>query len=54
MRRMLLSLFLMFSFQQSLNAQELNAKVVINTAQLSNTKTEVFDALKEIAISTSP
>lgn len=47
MWRMLLSLFLMFSFQQSLNAQELNAKVVINTAQLSNTKTEVFDALKE-------
>ncbi len=30
-------------------AQELKAKVVINTAQLSNTKTEVFDALKEKA-----
>ncbi len=28
-------------------AQELNAKVVVNTAQLSNTKTEVFDALQE-------
>ncbi|MBQ9560484.1 MAG: DUF4835 family protein [Bacteroidaceae bacterium] len=30
-------------------AQELRAKVVVNTAQLSNTKTEVFDALKEKA-----
>lgn len=28
-------------------AQELKAKVVINTAQLSNTKTETFDALRE-------
>lgn len=28
-------------------AQELRARVVINTAQLSNTKTEVFDALRE-------
>ncbi len=30
-----------------LRAQELNAKVVVNTAQISNTKTEVFDALQE-------
>ncbi|MDE6633841.1 MAG: DUF4835 family protein [Bacteroidaceae bacterium] len=28
-------------------AQELKAKVVVNTAQLSNTKTETFDALRE-------
>lgn len=31
------------------HAQELRAKVAVNTAQLSNTKTEVFDALKEKA-----
>ena len=30
-------------------AQELKAKVVVNTTQLSNTKTEVFDALREKA-----
>ena len=30
-------------------AQELNAKVVVNTAQISNTKKEVFDALQEKA-----
>ncbi len=29
--------------------QELNAKVVVNTAQISNTKTEVFEALQEKA-----
>lgn len=44
---MLFSYFIIFPFSQSLHAQELNAKVVVNTAQLSNTKTEVFDALKE-------
>ncbi len=32
-----------------LQAQELNAKVVVNTAQISNTKTEVFEALQEKA-----
>ena len=32
---------------QALAAQELRAKVVVNTAQLPNTKTEAFDALKE-------
>ncbi len=31
------------------SAQELNAKVVVNTAQISNTKTEVFEALQEKA-----
>ena len=44
---MLFSYFMIFPFSQSLHAQELNAKVVVNTAQISNTKTEVFDALKE-------
>ena len=38
---------LVFSFSTPLHAQELKAKVVVNTAQLSNTKTEVFDALRE-------
>ena len=45
----LLSPFLICSFTPSLFAQELHARVSINTAQLSNTKTEVFDALKEKA-----
>ena len=31
----------------TITAQELRAKVVVNTSQLANTKTEVFDALKE-------
>lgn len=44
---MLFSYFMIFPFSQSIHAQELNAKVVVNTAQISNTKTEVFDALKE-------
>lgn len=44
---LLLSLFLIFPCSLSLSAQELKARVTINTAQLSNTKTEVFDALKE-------
>ncbi|MCD7720922.1 MAG: DUF4835 family protein [Prevotellaceae bacterium] len=30
-------------------AQELNAKVVVNTAQISNTKTEVFESLQDKA-----
>ena len=47
MRVLLLSHFLMLSFSHTLSAQELRAKVVVNTAQISNTKTEVFDALKE-------
>ncbi len=45
--RKLLFVLCLFCCSLSLAAQELNAKVVINTAQLSNTKTEVFDALKE-------
>ncbi len=36
-----------FSLPQGLHAQELNAKVVINRSQTSNTKTEVFDALQK-------
>ena len=36
-----------FHFSTPLHAQELKAKVVVNTAQLSNTKTEVFEALRE-------
>lgn len=49
-RRTLLILFLCVSlFAIQGQAQELRAKVVVNTAQLSNTKTEVFDALKEKA-----
>lgn len=43
----LFSCLLMFSITPVLHAQELKAKVVVNTAQLSNTKTEVFDALRE-------
>ncbi len=47
---MKLLLLLLFSYSPILLlAQELNAKVVVNTAQLSNTKTEVFDALQEKA-----
>ncbi|MBQ8051243.1 MAG: DUF4835 family protein [Bacteroidaceae bacterium] len=53
MKRLLFILAVIVNFQlsiiNSLSAQELRAKVVINTAQLSNTKTEVFDALKEKA-----
>ena len=36
-----------FSIVNYACAQELRARVTINTAQLSNTKTDVFDALKE-------
>ena len=36
-----------FSITSSAVAQELKAKVVVNTAQVSNTKKEVFDALRE-------
>lgn len=36
-----------FSIGSCAVAQELQAKMVVNTAQLSNTKKEVFDALKE-------
>ncbi len=32
-----------------LQAQELNARVVVNTAQISNTKTEAFESLQEKA-----
>ncbi len=46
---MLFPSILMYLFSPSLQAQELRAKVVVNTAQLSNTKTEVFDALREKA-----
>jgi len=38
---------LFLSVTIGIQAQELNAKVVINTAQISNTKTEVFEALEE-------
>ena len=36
-----------FSITSCAVAQELKAKVVVNTAQVSNTKKEVFDALRE-------
>ena len=39
--------FLSLLFSTAISAQELNAKVVVNTAQLSNTKTEVFESLRE-------
>ena len=45
MRAYLFLLSLLFS--TAISAQELNAKVVVNTAQLSNTKTEVFESLRE-------
>lgn len=40
-------LFISLLSLSALHAQELNAKVVVNTAKISNTKKEVFDALKE-------
>ena len=46
-RLVLLSLLLCSFATDSLFAQELKARVVVNTAQLSNTKTDVFDALRE-------
>ncbi len=36
-----------FLIVNSAMAQELNAKVIVNTQQISNTKKEVFDALQE-------
>ena len=51
MKRLLYTIFLIVNCQwfvvNSACAQELKAKVVINTAQLSNTNTEIFNELKE-------
>ncbi len=44
-----LIIVILLFFALPLNAQELNAKVVVNTAQISNTKTEVFESLQEKA-----
>ncbi len=46
MRRLTLLYIFLLSISIS-HAQELRSKVVVNTAQLSNAKADVFDALKE-------
>ncbi|MCF0198855.1 MAG: DUF4835 family protein [Bacteroidaceae bacterium] len=47
MRRLQLFLLLCGLVSFSVSAQELNAKVSVNTSKVSNTKTEVFTALQE-------
>lgn len=46
MRKLLISILVLASCSY-VSAQELNAKVSINSAKIANTKKEVFDALKE-------
>ena len=43
----LLLLFFVVAAPITAAAQELNAKVTVNTSKISNTKKEVFDALRE-------
>ena len=47
MRRLCLSLLLFLSCASMMNAQELNARVLINREQVSNTKSGVFEALEK-------
>ena len=47
MKRFLIILFASLSLPLSAAAQELNAKVIINRQQVSNTKSGVFDALEK-------
>ena len=49
MRKTLFIILCSLCISKALVAQELNAKVTVNTAKVSNTKTEVFEALKEKA-----
>lgn len=46
-RRILISLMLLLGLTCAANAQELNAKVMINRQQVSNTKSGVFEALEK-------
>ena len=48
MKRFLIILFASLSLPLSAAAQELNAKVIINRQQVSNTKSGVFDALEKV------
>lgn len=47
MKQLLLSLLLMLTLSPTVSAQELNARVIINREQVSNTKSGVFDALEK-------
>lgn len=47
MNKVLLSLFLLLALAMPANAQELNARVMINREQVSNTKSGVFEALEK-------
>ena len=47
MRRRLCTIAMLIALCGQANAQELNAKVMINHSQVSNTKTDVFDALQQ-------
>ncbi len=47
MKKVFLSLLLFLAFGNVVQAQELNARVMINREQVSNTKSGVFDALEK-------
>ena len=47
MKQLLLLLLLMLTLSPTVSAQELNARVIINREQVSNTKSGVFDALEK-------
>ena len=47
MKQLLLSLLLMLTLSPTVSAQELNARVIINREQVSNTKSGVFEALEK-------
>ena len=47
MKKVFLSLLLFFALGNVVQAQELNARVMINREQVSNTKSGVFDALEK-------
>ena len=47
MKKVFLSLLLFLALGNVVQAQELNARVMINREQVSNTKSGVFDALEK-------
>ena len=47
MKKVFLSLLLFLALSNVVQAQELNARVMINREQVSNTKSGVFDALEK-------
>ena len=47
MKQLLLLLLLMLTLSPTVSAQELNARVIINREQVSNTKSGVFEALEK-------